>query len=469
MAATQSLPPSDANSKSTATEGGCQCTQRGLSRCYCKPRETKAEAEAEEPVSAAEGDGEEFVALRRAREEASRGRDVRRGKQALVDLWREASKPRKGGAVPAQPAGCKLDFPGHFDQWLGQRGLQDALRYDRDEKGWAIYRYTREPLIRSESNWEVAFHGTWWYAVWLILESGLFLESNDRSLGHDFWEPGVYCSPSLDTGLWYARPQILFADGVYHRVIFELRVDPDRRKKDRKRGGIQWVFPSAGVALHSVWIRSNAPPANGEERVNSWEPELEALPSGREAPAAIINARTQPWPHVVDPWPFDLGDNSVPPWMSTPKPCGPSPGDDGRSLSVAVRALAGGLYGRWLKEAREGRWHPGWRAIVNGSKLGAAVGAKAGADVQGCGRALLARGLGDAAWQRDTQVRAGGGCGLGPPALRGSVSLASNGQTPMAAGRAPDLRPLQSRGGGQPQQPRGLLVPSSKRPRVEAV
>eukprot|EP00971_Amphidinium_carterae_P036334 714364-Amphidinium_carterae.2 len=32
------------------------------------------------------------------------------------------------------------------------------------------------------------------------LRSGIMLESNDKALGHDFWEPGVYCTPNMKAG-----------------------------------------------------------------------------------------------------------------------------------------------------------------------------------------------------------------------------------------------------------------------------
>jgi len=260
--------------------------------------------------------------LLRAREEALQGRDMRKNGHGLVEIWRDASKPKKQGAIPAQPPGCKVDFERLFSKWLQDRGLVNLLKRKPDHQGWAVYGYeTDRPVVHSGPGWEQAFHGTWWYSVWLILKSGILLESSDRSLGHDFWEPGVYCSPSLDTGLWYARPQILFGDGVYYRIIFELRVDPGRRKKNRKRGGVQWVFPCAGVALHAIWVRSNAPPANGEERLNTWEPSLEALPAGCEPCEAIQNPRIGPWPHIPDEFPFILADTSVPPWMQSKKVC----------------------------------------------------------------------------------------------------------------------------------------------------
>lgn len=219
-------------------------------------------------------------------------------RENLVEQWREVSKPRRAGAVAKQPRGSKKDFPALFDEWLKVRDLHDSLRRCKaeDQRGWRVYRYTREPVVKAAASWEQAFHGTWWYSVWSVIESGVMLESDDRSKGHDFWEPGVYCSPNLDTGRWYARPHILFGDGVYHRVLFELRVDPSRRKKNRQRGGVQWVFPAAAVALYAVWVQLNAPPKNGEERVNDWDPLLEALPPERQAVSEIANPRVGPWP-----------------------------------------------------------------------------------------------------------------------------------------------------------------------------
>lgn len=259
---------------------------------------------------------------REAQEAAKRGRDGRG--EALVNLWRDVSKPWKEGAVEPQPAGCKVDFEPLFMMWLQQRGLSDALQRAADYVGWQVYKYVKEPVVQSHPSWETAYHGTWWYSVWSVLQSGVMLESDDLTLGHDFWKPGVYCTPNIETALWYARPHELFADGVYHRVIFELRVDPERRSKERQRGGVQWVFPSAAVSLHAVWVRPNAPPTKGEERVREWNPQLEALPPGCAPPRPIVNPRRSAWPNVVDEWPFELAGSSAPPWLLTPKPfCGP--------------------------------------------------------------------------------------------------------------------------------------------------
>mmetsp|Transcript_31974 Transcript_31974/g.56499 ORF Transcript_31974/g.56499 Transcript_31974/m.56499 type:complete len:618 (-) Transcript_31974:14-1867(-) len=319
--------------------------------------------------------------IKKARLIAGRARDSKKGAEALVNLWREVSKPRKEGTIPAQPPGCKLDCPMLLEQWFEARGLLQYLHRVEDQKGWAVYKYVKEPLIRSEPDWEQAFHGTWWYSVWLILHTGVFLESNDRALGHDYWEPGVYCSPNLDTGLWYSRPQILFGDGVYHRIIFELRVNSKKRKVNRKRGGVQWVFPSAAVALDAVWVRFNAPPCKGEERVRDWDPTLEALPPARERPPAVVNPRTEPWPYMMDDWPWELDGSNVPPWMRTfpTKPETPNqfkaaagmlsstPGSmvvSGGAAGTDYGSHAlGGLYGHWLRK------DPAQRAAAAGAQV----------------------------------------------------------------------------------------------------
>jgi len=201
------------------------------------------------------------------------------GNQPLVTSWRKAAKPKKGAAVPAPlPDSCDANFPVLFEEWLALRGIFDAVEFDRqDDRGWRVYRYKRDPPVQSKATWEQAFHGTWWYAVWSILESGIVSESNYKTLGHDYSMPGVYCSPRFETAEGYARPQILFGDGVYHRIVLELRVDPVQQKKRRKK---EWVYPSAGVSLHSIHIKSNAPPYKGEERLHSWDPALEASPHG---------------------------------------------------------------------------------------------------------------------------------------------------------------------------------------------
>eukprot|EP00930_Biecheleria_cincta_P032616 TRINITY_DN22619_c0_g1_i2.p1 TRINITY_DN22619_c0_g1~~TRINITY_DN22619_c0_g1_i2.p1 ORF type:complete len:325 (-),score=37.52 TRINITY_DN22619_c0_g1_i2:294-1229(-) len=229
-------------------------------------------------------------------------------REDLVDKWREVSKPRGQGALKPQAKGAREDFARLFDEWLRARNLENALKPEGYCRGWKIYRYVKEPVVQSDATWEQAFHGTWWYSLWAVLESGVFLESNDRAKGHDFWEPGVYVSPKFATGLWYARPQVLFGDGVYHRVIFEVRVNTAERIRARDRGGVQWIFKPDAVSLHAIWVKRNSPPLNGEERINDWDPLLEALPPGWTHRPHTINDRVGDWP---EPRPDEEGEADV--------------------------------------------------------------------------------------------------------------------------------------------------------------
>jgi len=217
------------------------------------------------------------------------------------------------------PPGAREDFDLLFAEWQMARNVLDALERVEDQHGWMVYKYIRPAVVEPEEHWEQAFHGTWWYSVWSVLESGVFLESDDRGKGHDFWEPGVYCTPVRSTARWYARPHNVFGDGVFHRVIYELRVDPERRKRNRQRGGVQWVFPTEAVSLYAVWVQVNSPPAVGEERVNEWEPELEALPPGAVAPPPpTVNPRdlaVEGWPDIEDEK-WNDGEEDLAPYLA---------------------------------------------------------------------------------------------------------------------------------------------------------
>ena len=84
-------------------------------------------------------------------------------------------------------------------RWLQQRGLSNVLQREGNRMGCQVYKYLKEPVVQHQPSWATAYHGSWWYLVWSILHNGVLLESDDRTLGHDFWNPGVYCSPNLET------------------------------------------------------------------------------------------------------------------------------------------------------------------------------------------------------------------------------------------------------------------------------
>ncbi len=98
-------------------------------------------------------------------------------------------------------------------------------------------------------------------------------------------------SPNLSTGVSYARPQVVFGDGAYHRVVLEMRVDLEQRVKTRKKGGVQWIFSSRHITLHGVWVCVNMPPTAGDERLWNWDPNDEAVPPGREQAHTLVSER----------------------------------------------------------------------------------------------------------------------------------------------------------------------------------
>ena len=124
-------------------------------------------------------------------------------RRGLVAAWRDAARPRRQGAVAAA-TNPTVARPA-IEQWLGERGLAGAVTYERAslgeraESGWSMYRLRGAVTRPSQGTWATAFHGTCWYAVWSILDSKVLLESDNTALGHDFWEPGLYCSPLVDT------------------------------------------------------------------------------------------------------------------------------------------------------------------------------------------------------------------------------------------------------------------------------
>ncbi|CAK0793183.1 unnamed protein product [Prorocentrum cordatum] len=208
----------------------------------------------------------------------------------------QEAKVRKRKPVPPGPDHVLAYCVQMLNAWFGQRDLPALERgeaFQRPEAGGATVQYSFDAStysrVKPESHWHQAWHGTWFYAIWSILSNGVLIRSDDESKGHEFWVPGVFCSPNFSTAREYARAHALFGDGLYHRVVLELRVDPSRQQENRQRGGVQWVFPEDAVALHRVVVLPNDPQQTGEERLDAWTPEDEALPTGRTRPPPLAD------------------------------------------------------------------------------------------------------------------------------------------------------------------------------------
>ncbi len=226
--------------------------------------------------------------------------------QALLNLWRENAAPRKQGAKPELPQACHAKAGELFQRWMHQRSVtqfwercvrRDVVMSSR----WFFWRnvHPQRTTLPSSGHVCAAFHGTWMYALWPIMASGCLLGSFSKDRGHGFWMPGVYCSPYLETALSYGRPHMMFGDGIWCRAVLELRVDLEKRSGRHKKGE-QWVFQPGNLEIVGLWLKANAPPSAGEERLNTWDPMLEAVPRGWQRPPPVTNART-PYsaPHPV--------------------------------------------------------------------------------------------------------------------------------------------------------------------------
>eukprot|EP00812_Abedinium_dasypus_P000569 NODE_1066_length_1253_cov_1.241235.p1 GENE.NODE_1066_length_1253_cov_1.241235~~NODE_1066_length_1253_cov_1.241235.p1 ORF type:complete len:244 (-),score=25.36 NODE_1066_length_1253_cov_1.241235:255-986(-) len=160
-------------------------------------------------------------------------------------------------------------FKPAFEQWLNERCIEDRLWFvetveDRTgklsagsagSKGFEHkYEYIRPltpPLPACadiEQRWEPAYHGTLWYGLWNILSSGLLLESCSEEKGHDFTVAGVYSTPLLEKACYYALPQVLFNDNVYHQLVLELKVFVEERRMETPREAVGARHGRRGVA-----------------------------------------------------------------------------------------------------------------------------------------------------------------------------------------------------------------------------
>lgn len=202
--------------------------------------------------------------------------------QDLVRIWRAVAKG-KGRKVctAAVNYNAALVFEPNLTTWLKHRQLDAILRRVPSEDidaqpQWIFFKYEPEfAVVAAQSHWLPAYHGTWWYALRNILETGVLLQSESVDAGHEFSQPGFYCSPLHAVAAEYARPHVVFNDNVYHRVMLSVLYDPEQLIPQKSKIA-QLVLPCRGVALTGVFFQPNSPPSQGEERLDWWSPRLEA-------------------------------------------------------------------------------------------------------------------------------------------------------------------------------------------------
>ncbi len=110
---------------------------------------------------------------------------------------------------------------------------------------------------------------------------------------------GHYCALDMEYARWFSRPQVLFQDDAFHRVMYRVAFDQSKVKRVRfVMEGTEHVINDGGIVLLSCLMKPNFPPVeHTEERFHDWNPQLEIRPSGCEdfEVPAIVNPRAEQW------------------------------------------------------------------------------------------------------------------------------------------------------------------------------
>ena len=271
----------------------CDSHDKKLVEVKADHTDIKAEKSITPRLQASESPDEDRVdfALKRAE----------KGRASMVATWKKLAngkgKPFVERSELAGSPGVDGElFNHHFQSWLSECGLEDALERDPKKDPAAAelaeckpnfpcmyYKYKAPSVpdnakIQPGPNWKRAYHGTWFYGLRSILRHGVLLESNDKGKGHEFSEPGLCVAPGLAKGIWFAKPHAVFDDGHFHRAIIEVAYDPQatQKRNNKKNGNI--TVSSDGVAITAVIIQPNSPPSAGEERFMGWDDNLEIIP-----------------------------------------------------------------------------------------------------------------------------------------------------------------------------------------------
>ena len=162
---------------------------------------------------------------------------------------------------PLRPVGrCEREWVKREEQRGRERGEGEEKRVMGMERKKGIERKMEREIERGrERQRERASN---------IMQNNYILSSASEELGHRSLhykgESGVYLSPHMYTSIYYAEAQVLFQDGVYWRLVYQLAAR-DAPLFHKRGGGNQFVFPPGNIQItHAVSYTHLTLPTNRE-------------------------------------------------------------------------------------------------------------------------------------------------------------------------------------------------------------
>ena len=106
------------------------------------------------------------------------------------------------------------------------------------------------------AEWETAWHGCKFEALYSIMYQRELIASEDRKQGHRFFDgkPGIYLDKDglSEKAEYYIRFVPLFEDGVFWAAMWEARVD--RGQRVTKADADQWIQRPGSTRLAALWL-----------------------------------------------------------------------------------------------------------------------------------------------------------------------------------------------------------------------
>ena len=200
--------------------------------------------------------------------------------------------------IPALPIAKAEHNACLLDMFLANRSLSGFLTRPKnaracgDTGGWCVEKEPHAESVyyanhmaqtpRVMESPRQAYGGSYFYTLWATVTEG-FEESGRAGEGGDFKQRGTYCTPLPQLAYDYAVPHQLFGNGVFFKLVYDLTVDYARMKprgeQHRGRDNWEWCVDSRAVRINGLHVIVNTSVSQGDHRMFSWEPQLEAIPN----------------------------------------------------------------------------------------------------------------------------------------------------------------------------------------------